>query len=88
MKISNPSDSKANESKSVNTIDHEDQAVKNMITGGTTLIITGMIVGLFGWLTTIFVSRPDIGIGASGYAILGTANSMIIILGAISGGIN
>ncbi|MHA1229762.1 MAG: hypothetical protein ACTSPQ_03870 [Candidatus Helarchaeota archaeon] len=88
MNISNPSDSKANESESVDTIDHEDQAVKNMITGGTTLIITGMIVGLFGWLTTIFVSRPDIGIGASGYAILGTANSMIIILGAISGGIN
>ncbi|MHA1253446.1 MAG: hypothetical protein ACTSRP_25955 [Candidatus Helarchaeota archaeon] len=47
MNISNPSDSKANESESVDTIDHEDQAVKNMITGRLYLcqdLILGLVL--------------------------------------------
>ncbi|MHA1269215.1 MAG: hypothetical protein ACTSPY_05450 [Candidatus Helarchaeota archaeon] len=84
----------SNEDRSINSNcakrdeQYEDNAVQKMITGGTVVIIAGMLAGLIGWIVTVFVSRPDIGIGASGYALLSTANSMIIIILAISGGIN
>ena len=67
-------------------IDSEDEIVNNMIAGGTSVIIAGMIGGFIGWILCIFASRPDIGFGATGYAIISTANSIIIILSAISGG--
>ncbi|MHA1312201.1 MAG: hypothetical protein ACTSQO_14900 [Candidatus Helarchaeota archaeon] len=76
------------ELKSKEENEFEDNAVANMISGGTSVMIAGLIAGLFGWIATVFVSRPDIGIGASGYALLSTANSMIIIISSLSGGIN
>ena len=66
--------------KSKEENEFEDNAVANMISGGTSVMIAGLIAGLFGWIATVFVSRPDIGIGASGYALLSTANSLFIII--------
>lgn len=66
----------------------EDAKVKQMISGGTSVIVAGMVAGLLGWILCIFASRPDIGIGASGYGLFSTVNSFVVVIGAISGGFN
>ncbi|RLJ09512.1 MAG: hypothetical protein DRP15_03515, partial [Candidatus Aenigmatarchaeota archaeon] len=71
--------------KDVRDLEYEEAAVKNMLTGGTFVILAGLIGGIFGWLLGVFASRI---IGPSGYAIFTITNSFVLVISSISGGLN
>jgi len=61
-------------------------SVERLVTGGTYVLVFGLLTAIFGWLFTAIASRSDIGIGADALGFLITATAFQVIALCISGG--
>ncbi len=59
-----------------------------VVKGGSLVLISSLLAGTIGWIWGVLASRSDIGFGAAGYGIVSMANSVIISMLAISGGLH
>jgi len=64
----------------------KERSAEDVVAGGGFVLISGLVVGLMGWIWGVIASRSDIGFGAAGFGIFSMANSISLTFAAISGG--
>ncbi|MFX1449716.1 MAG: hypothetical protein ACFFCM_02665, partial [Promethearchaeota archaeon] len=64
-----------------------ERSASQVVKGGSLVLIASLLAGTVGWIWGVLASRSDIGFGAAGYGIVSMANSIIISMLAISGGL-
>ncbi len=64
----------------------EEASVERLVTGGTYVLVFGLLTGLLGWMFMSIASRSDVGVGGEYLGFITAATSLHVIAMCISGG--